>query len=195
MATHRGKGSKFERDISRILSEWWSGGERDDIFWRVKGSGGRAKRRGRSGKATFGQHGDIAATDPIGTPLLQVFTIELKHGYSARTMMDLLDRPEGIHKTSAQQYDKWLTQVKESAAQAGTPYWLLITKRNGREPLVFYPLSLNSDHTGLFVPMPCIQLFVKNPAGKIMQTVVGTTLKTWLQTTMPRIINQLAKEK
>src|SRR5262245_2386383 len=49
------KGSKFERDLCRQLSLWWSDGKRDDVFWRASQSGGRAKFRGRRGLQTHGQ--------------------------------------------------------------------------------------------------------------------------------------------
>jgi len=78
------KGSSFERTICRELSKWWSFGQRDDIFWRTAGSGGMATNRGKQGLRTFGQAGDIQATDPAGQPLLSMFSFELKRGYTAR---------------------------------------------------------------------------------------------------------------
>src|SRR6056300_739729 len=60
------KGDTFEREICTLLSEWWSDGKRDDIFWRHD-SGSRAKGSSRKGKTTFGAYGDIKASDPIGS--------------------------------------------------------------------------------------------------------------------------------
>lgn len=127
------KGSAFEREICGQLSLWWTEGKRDDVFWRAAQSGGRAKFRGRKGKDTHGQHGDILAVDPIGEPLIDLFTIELKRGYNTKTMFDLLDRPA---TAAYQKWEEWINQVSESMFQAGSYSFLLITKRDRRSALI-----------------------------------------------------------
>lgn len=77
-----GKGSAFEREISKKLSLWWTEGERDDVFWRTSQSGGRATTRFKSGKSTAGSGGDLTFIDEIGKPLIDYFLIELKRGYT-----------------------------------------------------------------------------------------------------------------
>ena len=134
------KGSAFEREICTKLSLWWTQDlpePRTDIFWRTSGSGARAKVRGRKGKQTHGQHGDICAIDPIGQPLIDLLTIELKRGYSKHTITDLLDKPEGAAK---QVYEKWIEQAEESHVHAGSKSWLLIVKRDRRKELIISPL-------------------------------------------------------
>ncbi len=59
------KGSNFEREICKLLSLWWTNDKRDDIFWRTSGSGARATTRSKTKQKTFGQYGDVQATDPI----------------------------------------------------------------------------------------------------------------------------------
>lgn len=133
------KGGRFEREVAVKLSLWWTNGERDDVFWRVGGSGGRAKTRGRKGKDTSGQHGDLCATDETGVPLTQLLTIELKKGYNRSTIADMMD----IRQLSAiQMWEKWVLQVSESAKQAKSFSWLLIHKRDRREPVVFFQNKL-----------------------------------------------------
>lgn len=132
------KGSKFERTICKQLGLWWTDGARDDIFWRSSQSGGRATQRTKKGLQTFGSYGDIAAVDPIGQPLLQLFTIELKRGSSHKTPGDLIDCVEVSAKHS---FAKALLQAKRSSEQAGTPYWLLICKRDHRCEMVYIPLE------------------------------------------------------
>lgn len=127
------KGSQFERNTCRQLSLWWTNGERDDVFWRSAGSGAMAKTRSKSGKGTFGQYGDVQATDPVGQPLLDAFTIELKRGYNRFTIQDLLDKSG----KAQQQYEKFFEQVMQDAENAGTDNWLLIVKRDRRDALVF----------------------------------------------------------
>lgn len=131
------KGADFERIICRELSLWWSEGKRDDIFWRTPQSGGRATSRGKQGKSTFGHHGDILATDPIGLPLLDFMTFELKCGYARDSLMELIDGTE-----KAQWY-KWITGAMRVKDESGSKYWCLIVKRPRRRVLICYPWSMN----------------------------------------------------
>lgn len=135
-----GKGPKWERDIATQLSEWWEPG-RSDIFWRVMGSGGRAKSRGRKGLTTYGQAGDIAAVDPCGSPFVEMFTVECKKGYSKSSPFDVIDRIKPL-KPNKNNFDGWVEQVEESRVQAGSLYWLIIFKRDFRNPMVAFPHNL-----------------------------------------------------
>lgn len=138
MARGKGKGSQYERDLCRRLSDWWSNGKADDWFWRSSNSGGRATVRSRKGKQTFGQYGDIAAVNPKGRSLLRLFTIEVKRGYNKTkcNLSDLLDVPDN---GAVQELAKWIKQARRSARQAGSKYWLLIHKKDGRREVVYMP--------------------------------------------------------
>src|SRR3954464_11883516 len=94
MANRAGKGASFERDLCKRLSLWWTDGERDDVFWRTSQSGGRATSRTKKGKKTKNSYGDICAVDPIGQPLLDLITFEVKRGYNKDSFTDLLDKPK-----------------------------------------------------------------------------------------------------
>jgi len=133
------KGSGYERELCGELSLWWTHGARDDIFWRSSGSGARAKVRGRRGADTHGQHGDISATDPIGQPLIDMFTIEIKRGYSEHTIQDILDR---LVTGGRQTYEDFLQQTIESSEQAGSYAWLMITRRDRRRAMVWFPMHV-----------------------------------------------------
>ena len=104
MASGKSKGSSFEREMAKYVSLWWTDDERDDVFWRTSNSGGRATVRSRSEQETFGQYGDLQATDPIGQPLIDFFSIEIKRGYKGATIADVLDRPT---KVAMQPWEKW----------------------------------------------------------------------------------------
>jgi hypothetical protein len=134
------KGSNFEREICKLLSKWWSvgysGGPRDDIFWRSSQSGGRATQRAKSGQKTFGSYGDIAAVDPIGAPLIKYFTIELKRGRSHGFLGDLLD-VKGDN--SRHPFVATLLQARRSAKLAGSKTWMLICRRDRRVAMVYLP--------------------------------------------------------
>lgn len=135
------KGSAFERLMCKYLSEWWSEGKRDDIFYRTSGSGARATQRSKSRKKTYGQYGDVQAIDPIGEPLTKVCTIEIKRGYSKYTFADLLEKSQNPKvKTCLMQ--QFVEQAEKSCEDASTYAWIIISKRNGRTPIVLMPYYL-----------------------------------------------------
>ncbi len=137
------KGSKFERDIGPLLSLWWTHGKRDDVFWR-RDSGARAKRRSREGKHTFGAHGDICAIDPVGVPLTNICTIELKNGYGKWSLMDVVDKPpmkKNQKNETLQPFEKFLNQILEDCKAVNT-YPILITKRDKRQEVIILAHSL-----------------------------------------------------
>jgi hypothetical protein len=137
--TKSGKGSAFERDICKELSLWWSEGETDDVFWRTSGSGARATSRSRVGKSTFGQYGDIQATDPDGQPFLNWVTIELKRGYGKWSILDCVDKREGA---AVQEVEKFIEQAETQCREAGTRWPVLIFRRDRRKPIIVLPRSL-----------------------------------------------------
>lgn len=133
------KGATYERQFCRLLSEWWSPGN-DDLFWRSSQSGGRATVRRRKGKSTRGHCGDISATDSEGEPLLKLVTWELKRGYAKATLHDLIDHSK---RAAIQTYYSWLKQAREAANNAGTPYAVVVHKRDKRESVIFFPLAFH----------------------------------------------------
>lgn len=155
MAKGKQKGGSFERDICKQLSLWWTNKERDDIFWRSANSGARATVRSRSGVTTFGQYGDVQATDPIGQPLIDLSCIELKRGYSRFTFADVLDAPT---KAKLQRWELFIQQVVADRKKSKTPFWILISRRDRREALIFIPMSfffsLNENGAHLHLARP-----------------------------------------
>lgn len=135
------KGSSFEREICKMFSLWWTDGKREDVFWRTSGSGARATVRSKSKQKTFGQYGDVQATDPIGQPLIDLCTIELKRGYSHETFANLLEDSQTANAKPCM-YAKFIQQAKGDSRKANTPWWLLIVKRDRRKPIVIFPIDL-----------------------------------------------------
>jgi hypothetical protein len=178
-----GKGSSFERDMARAFSEWWTHGERDDVFWRVKGSGGRATVRAKGGRQTLGQHGDLCATDPIAMPFIKAFTVEFKRGYKDWSAMDALDRPA---RSKPSQFEKFIEQAIRQQKEARTPFFLLVTKKDRREPLVFtnHFLSLIADH-------PCVKLWI----GSTRPVIRCSPLKNFFRLVTPEEVTQIAAQQ
>lgn len=133
------KGSSFEREVCKQLSLWWTGSKDDSCFWRTANSGGRATVRGRKGKKTQGHCGDICATGKVGSTLTKVFTFELKRGYNRASLSEIMDRPKHLKPST---YEQWIEQAEAAAERAGTPFWLIIHRRDKRECMVTYTSSL-----------------------------------------------------
>lgn len=193
-----GKGSDYERELCKRLSLWWTVGARDDVFWRCSGSGARAKVRGRQGADTAGQHGDVAATDPVGAPLIDVFTIEIKRGYSEYTFQDLIDRMAG---GGVQEWEAWFRQAIESWEQAGSYSWMLITRRDRRQALVWVPPHTLRDLRGVGAfagrPVPYVGMtFLAREKGgePVVVEAAGMLLDDWLAGVGPTHVRTLAQE-
>lgn len=120
------KGGDFEREIAKELSLWWTNGERDDVFWRTDGSGGRATNRFKQGKATANSYGDLTFIDPVGKPFIDQFLLELKRGYS--NTISILYTIDGRCKT----YDlfNFWAQAERDRVLAGRPWSILIFRRD-----------------------------------------------------------------
>lgn len=133
------KGAQLERELSRQLSLWWSGGQDDSWFWRSSQSGGRATQRAKKGKSTTNAAGDIAAQCHEAQKLLDCITCEIKRGYPRISVADLWERPKGG-------FHDFVSQAQKSASLAGTPGWAVIHKRDRRNAVIHW--FLPSRHLG-----------------------------------------------
>lgn len=128
------KGADFERTICKQLSQWWTNGERDDVFWRTAGSGGRATNRAKQGQKTAGAYGDLTYTDAIGETLLKLCCFELKRGYGKFDVLDLLEKRATPHKL-----EMFWTQACKSAEDAGAYYPFVIFKQDRKSTMIMGP--------------------------------------------------------
>ena len=185
------KGGEYEREICKLLSKWWTFGDRDDVFWRTSNSGGRATVRKQQGKDTFGQTGDVQATDPIGQPLIDLCNIELKRGYSADNFQVLIDKP---NKAALQTYEQFISQAKNDAIKGHSKHWMLIIKRNRKKSLVYIP-TLFFKELKLIQPALktiCPLFFLRFQAhDKKVISVYGSTLDQFLSKISPIDIKRI----
>lgn len=190
------KGGDYERELCRKISLWWSKGIRDDLFWRTAGSGGRATSRGKKGKTTANHCGDICSTDSSSEPLIRLVTIESKRGYSRSTIADLLDSPEN---SALQKYEEWFEQAETSRKNSDSYSWLLIVKRDRRNPIVFMPfLEMYQELLGIGVDLgTCLPLLKINVNLRDSQKntepelIIGMRLEDFLSRTEPSQILSL----
>jgi hypothetical protein len=174
---------------------WWSNGKRDDLFWRTGGSGGRAKRRGRAGQKTHGQHGDICATHPKAQLLIDTLTIEIKRGYNRCTFADVMDKTE---TAAIQQWESWVLQAEESYQQAGSKSWMIIHKRDRRMPMVYVPAVFYRhlkaawflDAQALLRDATCPLMILCFNIGRTEHVVMGMPLESFLSTFTPKMIRE-----
>jgi hypothetical protein len=183
------KGSGFERDISRMLSRWWTHGKREDVFWRSAGSGSRATSRGKRGLATKNSHGDIAATDMDGLPLLDLAVMSLKNGYHACHLSGLLDKP---NKNKKYELEKWFAEVKKCWRLSGAFAWMLIHRRTARAMVVYMPWPLFREiekEVGgeALVPCAAYDITTKNMPVLVMR------LETFFRAVTPEVVKRIVK--
>ena len=186
------KGGNFEREICRTLSKWWTHGKRDDVFWRSSQSGGRATLRFKKGKSTFGSYGDIAATDPIGGPLLKFATIELKRGSSHGTPWDLFESPI---TNAVRPFEAALHQARSSSKQAGSLGWMLIARRDRKAAILYMERDL-CIRLGPFA-IPCVRYRMQiNRKDDFSETFYfyAFVLENWLRIVTPEEIIECARE-
>lgn len=171
----KAKGSSFERWVCKELSKWWDG-ERDDIFWRTAGSGGRATSRSKRGQTTSGQYGDVQATDPSGEPLIKLCTIEIKRikRHKNHSYFDLVD---GIDPSTNNLFIKHINQAVSQAEEAGTFGWLLISKTDHKNTLVIMPTRLARGLKALGT-----KLAKCRPSGYIYSHLDGTPINLYVTT-------------
>lgn len=135
-------GQNFERKVSKLLSKWWTGKKRDDIFWRTQGSGSRATCRSKAGKKTQGQYGDLCASDPLGKPLTDLIVWSLKKGTCrGTTIQDLFDLLPNS-KLGPIGWPGWIKECQDMAKEAGTFSWALLVQRTNRRAIIAAPTRL-----------------------------------------------------
>ena len=173
------KGGQFEREICKLLSDWWTDGKRDDVFWRSSQSGGRATQRAKSGKRTYGSYGDVAAVDPIGEPLMKFATIELKRGSSHGVPWDLI---ESAPSKAVRVFEGALAQAKRSAMQAQSIGWMLIARRDRKRDIVYLDWRLYRRLGKRFECSVTFNLFINQDDDfPVRYRFVAIRLKEWLQ--------------
>ncbi len=132
MVNSKQKGAQFERDVCVKLSRWLTQGKREDVLWRSAMSGGRATVRGKQGKKTDSQHGDISAVSVEGHALLKLVTIECKFVKDLNLRAAVIDGGGSIK-------EYWTTLV---AVTPKGKHSMLIAKQNRFDALVFMEWSL-----------------------------------------------------
>lgn len=190
MGNQKNKGNEFERTVCKQLSFWWTGGERDDVFWRSTTSGARATQRGKLKLATANSVGDVAALDPIGMPFVNAMITEIKKGYNRDTPYDLLDSPIDNNPT----YRQWVEKLYKQ-----TERWLIIHRRDRRTCMVVFSLQtkklFDKSYQGSALAPTEIKFFSRISQGgqklskscKMRRSIYITSFDRFLQVVQPQV--------
>lgn len=124
------KGNRWERDISRKLSMWWSSGKNPNIFVRSASSG--AWRTAHKSEGVRGQVGDIAAVDQEGQSFTDKVCIEVKFYKEEESILF-----ESILQ-KRMQILKWWQKCEDEALDTRKMPWLIV-KFNRKPPFIILP--------------------------------------------------------
>jgi hypothetical protein len=115
-----------------------------------------------------------------------MFTVELKRGYSKRTFADLLDAPP---RAAVQTYEKWFEQAAAASGNAKSWAWMLVVKRDKRDPILFMPYGaqLRIRLLGISNLAKAPHVTLSRPSG---QLVCGCPLRMLWEVT-PALLEQL----
>lgn len=133
------KGSKFERDICRKLSLWYSHEKRDDIFWRTAGSGARATVRMKKGLMTADSAGDISALHSSGKALTRLCIFELKRGYSEKNRsrgVSILTIVDKLLKEKEPILVEWYKKLVKELHEHKRKFGFIIFQRDRKNPCI-----------------------------------------------------------
>ncbi len=189
------KGGGFEREQCRYLSLWWTGGERDDVFWR-----NRTRATSKSPDVRH-QLGDIVAVDPVGAPFVSVFNVELKTGYSKTKkgkrvknipwdVLDIIDGKGDLETKVLIQF--WQQACRDAELSNRTP--MLICKRDYHRPIVCVSksdLHIFSDYCG-GIAFPTIEVKILLPFDYSLVLAEREAFFEWLT---PNSVKVICKEK
>ncbi len=125
----KSKGSQFEREVCKKLSNWISYDLRDDLFWRSAMSGGRATVGMKKGIVRSNQAGDITSIDPLGQKLIDTFVIECKFYKNIQLHSLLFGTPKNNSI-----FEFWRVLNEKASELEKDP--MLIIKQNGMPTLL-----------------------------------------------------------
>jgi len=129
-----GKGQRFEREFCKRLSLWWTGGRRDDVFWRTVGSGAWVTMRKKRGMdAPRRQWGDVVAVDPEGEFLTEHVAFELKRGYGYQRFQDVFNEFSPLRR--------WFAKGLHHKYETGRDVILVLSHRTQQMMVITQPLG------------------------------------------------------
>lgn len=128
------KGSQFERDIAKYISQWILQDKNAEILiWRSSNSGGQATfSRMRGKRVQKNMEGDLIAIDSRANFFMDRISVECKNGYKKASIFSLF-------KNSKSDVLKafWEQCQRETKESKKVP--MLVFKPLGNSPLVGFP--------------------------------------------------------
>lgn len=122
------RGKRFEAEMARRLSLWWSGGTDEFVFSSRSRSGGM----GRDKRGGTGHAGDLFADKPAGAPFTELFVCECKYHETLGTENHLVQLATG---SVSKLIESFLKQVQADAGIYGRQY-ILFLRWNRQQPVL-----------------------------------------------------------
>lgn len=194
------KGSKFERDMCKLLSLWFSHEERDDIFWRTAGSGARATVRMKNkGVMTADSAGDISAIHPSGKALTRMCIFELKRGYSQKNRsagISLLTIVDKLVKEKDPILIQWFAKLEQELKDHDRKFGFIIFQRDRKNACI----TFQTDTFNYLKERNVKKYFMPpfGPTARIMlwkMDIVVMTLESFLEWCEPETITRRIRRR
>jgi hypothetical protein len=130
--------------------------------------------------------------DPVGDPLMKALAFELKRGYNAKTLHDLIDTPTRGAKPA---YRAWCDHAGDVSRQSGSLGWAVIAKRDLREPLLITSVEFVNrlDHRLDLCDGTSPSLVWMGAKESNYQEIVAVTLDTFFRRVEPDDVRALVE--
>jgi len=172
----KGKGSEFERDICKALTQWLSGREKPYLFWRQPLSGGLAT----ISEENADMSGDIRALTPESAFFTNFFSVEAKNGYPATSFWQHFTNSKGFNLKLF-----WKQCIGDAKNSKRHP--MLIYRKKGKRAIIGIEECINTKISTFLQELPCISMrFSKNE----LPPIVFYDFKNFLLKITPEIFKE-----
>ena len=179
------KGGGYEIKICRKLTEWVTGKQKPEIFWRSGGSGAQATAAYKRGDPSH-MGGDIMAVDKDGVFFTLLFSVEAKNRKSfSLNLSHLIKGTKAGDKHTSSAFSWWEKTVVDAERWDKTP--LFIFKSNFTPDFIMYPPVVRSMMVDWFGAEPDTRL-VYGGVGSIV------LLDSFLELVDPKVLRDNTEE-
>jgi len=173
-----GKGSTFERDVSKSLTKWLTGKNKPYQYWRMPASGGLATISEENADLS----GDIRSLTQDAAFLTDIFSLELKRGYPKTSFWQLFANIK--HFNIEEFWDQCCNDAEKADKKP-----MLIYRKTGRKVIVGIDLIVENKLSKYLSMLPSMSIRFQSE----LPTIVFYNFEEFLANVTPDIIKRKFK--